>query len=79
MNTSVHIPKDVSDRLSIYLKRHSVSKNRVIVEAIDKFLGEKEIEDAWHPDILDWEGVPEVAFDLEVDRDFLLPSREDIF
>lgn len=78
MNTSVHIPKDLSDRLSVYLKQHSASKNRVIVEAIAKFIAEKEVEDAWHPDILDWQGATP-SFDLEVDRDFTLPSREDVF
>ena len=79
MNTSVHIPKAISDRLNAYLKYHQTSKNKVIVEAIDKFLTEQEDVDAWHPDILNWQGVPEVEFDLETDRDFLLPSREQIF
>ncbi|MGK7894418.1 MAG: hypothetical protein AB4372_12535 [Xenococcus sp. (in: cyanobacteria)] len=79
MNTSVHIPKAISDRLNAYLKYHKISKNKVIVEAIDKFLAERENQDAWHPDILNWEGVPEVEFDLETDRDFLLPSREQVF
>lgn len=79
MNTSVHIPKAISDRLNAYLKYHQTSKNKVIVEAIDKFLIEQEDVDAWHPDILNWQGVAEVEFDLETDRDFLLPSREQIF
>ena len=79
MNTSVHIPKAISDRLNAYLKYHQTSKNKVIVEAIDKFLTEQEDVDAWHPDILNWQGVPEVEFDLETDRDFILPSREQIF
>lgn len=79
MNTSVHIPKAIADRLNTYLKYHQTSKNKVIVEAIDKFLTEQEDVDAWHPDILNWQGVPEVEFDLETDRDLLLPPREDIF
>ena len=60
-------------------KYHQTSKNKVIVEAIDKFLTEQEDIDAWHPDILNWQGVPKVEFDLETDRDLLLPSREQIF
>ena len=79
MNTSVHIPKVISDRLDTYLRYHKTSKNKVIVEAINKFLTEQEDVDAWNPDILNWQGVPELEFELETDRDFLLPSREQIF
>ena len=79
MNTSVHIPKAIADRLNTYLKYHQTSKNKVSGEGIDKFLTEQEDVDAWHPDILNWQGVPEVEFDLETDRDLLLPPREDIF
>lgn len=79
MNTSIHIPKELSDRLNTYLKHNKVSKNKFIVEAIEKTLDEKQDKEAWHPDILNWEGIPEVEFDLELDRDFLLPSREDVF
>ena len=79
MNTSVHIPKVISDRLDTYLRYHKTSKNKVIVEAINKFLTEQEDVDTWHPDILNWQGVTEVEFELETDRDFLLPSREQIF
>ena len=32
---------------------------------------------AWHPDILNWQGIPE--FELETDKDFCLPSGEDMF
>ena len=79
MNTSVHIPKAISDRLDTYLRYHKTSKNKVIVEAINNFLIEQEDVDTWNPDILNWQGVPEAEFDLETDRDFLLPSREQIF
>ena len=79
MNTSVHIPKVISDRLDTYLKYHKTSKNKVIVDAINKFLTEQEDVDAWNPDIHNWQGVPELEFELETDRDFLLPSREQIF
>ena len=77
MNTSIHIPKELSDRLNIYLQYNKMPKNRFIVEAIEKLLDEKEDNTAWHPDILNWQGIPE--FELERDEDFCLPSREDIF
>ncbi len=76
MNTSIHIPKELSDRLNTYLKHNKMSKNKFIVKAIEKTLNEKEDKEAWHPDILNWLGVPE----FEVDReDFFLSSREEIF
>lgn len=78
MNTSIHIPKELSDRLNTYLKHNKVAKNKFIVEAIENALNQREDTEAWHPDILSWEGVPEMDFELELDRDFLL-SREDIF
>ncbi|MEM8831680.1 MAG: hypothetical protein AAGE96_20320 [Cyanobacteria bacterium P01_G01_bin.19] len=78
MNTSVHIPKELSDRLNTYLKHNKISKNKFIVEAIKQILDEKEDREAWHPDIVNWEGVPDVEFEIELDRDFLLSSREDI-
>ena len=52
-------------------------KNRFIVEAIEKLLEEKENGVGWHPDILNWQGIPE--FELNRDEDFCLPSREEIF
>ncbi|WP_019505049.1 hypothetical protein [Pleurocapsa sp. PCC 7319] len=79
MNTSIHIPKKLSDRLNTYLKHNKIPKNKFIVEAIEKTLNEREDKEAWHPDILSWKGVAGVEFDLEIDRDFLLPSREEIF
>ena len=77
MNTSIHIPKELSDRLKTYLQHNQIPKNRFIVEAIEKLLDEKETGMAWHPDILSWKGIPE--FELETDRDFYLPSREELF
>lgn len=77
MNTSIHIPKELSDRLNLYLQYNKMPKNRFIVEAIEKLLNEKETGTSWHPDILNWQGIPE--FELEKDEDFYLPSREEIF
>lgn len=77
MNTSIHIPQELSDRLQLYLQYNKVPKNRFIVEAIEKLLDERETGLAWHPDILNWEGIPE--FELETDRDFCLPSGEELF
>ncbi len=76
MNTSIHIPKELSDRLNTYLKYNKMPKNKFIVEAIEKTLNEKEDKEAWHPDILNWQGLPEFELDRE---DFFLPSGEEIF
>lgn len=77
MNTSVHIPKHLSDRLDTFLYHNALSKNRFLVEAIEHELERREEKGAWHPDILNWEGVEGVE-DLELDRDFLLPPREEL-
>lgn len=77
MNISIHIPAELSDRLNTYLKFHQMPKNKLIVQAIKEFLESRENEDTWHPDILNWQGVPE--FNLETDRDFCLLSREEVF
>jgi hypothetical protein len=76
MNTSVHIPDYLSDRLNAYLTYSKLSKNKFIVQAIEKSLNELENIDAWHPNIVNWQGVPEFeAGSLDAD---LLPLREDI-
>lgn len=78
MNTSIHIPQELSDRLTTFLSHNQISKNKFIVEAIAKHLAEVEDKNKWHPDIVNWEGV-EGAEELELDRDFLLSMREDLF
>ncbi|MEN9870776.1 MAG: hypothetical protein RLZZ171_1764 [Cyanobacteriota bacterium] len=77
MNTSLHIPKKLSDRLNIFLQSRKISKNKLIVKAIEEYLNKQE-NTQYRRDILDWSGFPELEFDLELDRDFLLPTREDI-
>ncbi len=77
MNTSIHIPDEIDDRLKTYLKTHKISKNRLIVKAIEEFL-DKQKRSQWHEDVLNWQGVPKVGFDLELDRGFLV-DRGDIF
>ncbi len=77
MNTSLHIPKNLSDRLNIFLQSRKISKNKLIVKAIEEYLNKQE-NTQYRRDILDWSGFPELEFDLELDRDFLLPTREDI-
>ena len=76
MNTSVHIPKELSDRLNTYLKQNKMPKNKFIVEAIKKTLNELEDKQAWHPDILNWQGVPE--FEAGSLDEGLLPMRENV-
>lgn len=78
MNTSIHIPQELSDRLETFLYHNKIPKNRFFVEAIEHELKRREIEGSWHPEILNWEGV-EGAEELELDRDFLLPNREELF
>ncbi len=46
------------------------------MEAIEKTLTEKEDKSAWHPDILDWQGVPE--FEAGSLDEGLLAMREDV-
>ncbi|MGL6341744.1 MAG: hypothetical protein ACRC80_21695 [Waterburya sp.] len=76
MNTSVHIPQDLSERLNTYLKYHKISKNKFIIEAITQALNEKENKEAWHPDLMNGEGVPEFeAGSLDAE---LLPMAENI-
>jgi hypothetical protein len=76
MNTSIHIPGDLNDRLIAYLNYSKLSKNKFIVQAIEKSLNELENQDLWHPNIINWQGVPEFeAGSLDED---LLPLREDI-
>lgn len=77
MNTSIHIPKEIRDRLNTYLKHHKIPKNKLIVKAIEEFLEKEEQSRSRHEDIFNWQGVPGVEFDLELDRDFLLSSREE--
>ncbi len=77
MKISVQIPKELSDRLNLYLQCNKVPKNKFIVEAIEKLLDEREDGKVWHPNILNWQGIPE--FEWERDEDFCLPSREEIF
>lgn len=77
MNTSLHIPQEISDRLNAFLGYRKISKNKLIVQAIEEFLDKQEQEQGCE-DILNWQGVPGVEFDLELDRDFLA-DRGDIF
>ena len=77
MNTSIYIPPSLADRLETYLDNNRIAKNRFFVEAIEHELKRREEKGSWHPEILNWQGVEGVE-DLELDRDFLLPSREDI-
>ena len=76
MKISVHIPQELSDRLNTYLKQHKMPKNKFIVEAIEKTLAEREDQEAWHPDILNWQGVPE--FEAGSLEEGLLPMSEDV-
>ena len=76
MNTSLHLPKEVSDRLKVYVNKHKVSKNKLIVDVIKKFL-DKEEQKQKEEAVLSWQGIPDIEFNLELDRDFLLENNGD--
>ncbi|MGL6344287.1 MAG: hypothetical protein ACRC80_34720 [Waterburya sp.] len=69
MNTSIHIPDPLAQRLKDYLNRHNnrlnLSRNAVIVEAIADWLDKQEPVLEWSKEIQDWCSQP--------------PEKEDIF
>jgi predicted transcriptional regulator len=59
MNTSIHIPDDLSRRLSRYISSSSCqdkSRNAFIIKAIEQRLNELESEENWSKEILNWQG-----------------------
>lgn len=59
MNTSIHIPDDIAERLDKHI--HSTncqdnSRNAFIVKAIEQRLNKVEIEENWSKEILNWQG-----------------------
>jgi predicted transcriptional regulator len=59
MNTSIHIPDDLSRRLSLYIGSSNCrdkSRNAFIIKAIEQRLNELEVEENWSKEILNWQG-----------------------
>ena len=76
MNTSLHIPSDIANRLTKFLDEQegkTLSRNKVIVEAIAEYLDRQEKKKEWSPKLLEWFSQPEITeeFDLsEEDHDW---------
>jgi predicted transcriptional regulator len=68
MNTSIHIPDDLVQRLQKFLKEkpQKTSKNSIIIQAIEQFLDEQ--ENSWGQEFLEWEKREELE-SLELDRE----------
>ena len=80
MNTSLHLPEQLAQRLSEYLEKdfkkdsQKRSRNALIVKAIEKFLDEA--EEGWGEEVLAWGkakqllGFSNKNLELELDRDW---------
>jgi predicted transcriptional regulator len=68
MNTSIHIPEDLAQRLQKFVKEESVktSKNSVIIQAIEQFLDQQ--ENSWGQEFLAWGNGEEIE-SLDLDRE----------
>lgn len=78
MNTSIHIPEPLAQRLNDYLgrrdKESKQSRNAVIVEAIRDWLDKQEPVKEWSKEIVEWCSQPEL---LENDGDYFDLAREE--
>ena len=65
MNTSLYLPDELAKRLDNYVKSlHSgVSKNKIIALALEEFLAQKDAENKWSKEVMDWQGVE--GFELD--------------
>ena len=65
MNTSIHIPEPLAQRLNDYLDRRDKeskqSRNAVIVEAIRDWLDKQEPVREWSQEVVEWCSQPELA------------------
>ena len=75
MNFSIYLKDELASRLSAIAKKEQVSRNNLIVEAIERLLKERE-SSFWGEEVMNWRGCPE--FELPA-RDDLLPPKEEIF
>lgn len=85
MNSSIHIPDKLAERLAVYLeeKGKAVSKNSVIVSALEDFLDKEDETKDWSPKFKSWceekIGKREKSLEgLEFDRESIT-SKEEIF
>lgn len=78
MNTSLYLPDELAKKLDSYVKnlQSGISKNKVIALAIEEFLNQKEIENQWSKEVMDWQGVE--GFELDRSEGLLDINEEEL-
>ncbi|EAZ88365.1 ribbon-helix-helix domain-containing protein [Crocosphaera chwakensis] len=78
MNTSLYLPDELAKKLDNYVKnlQPGISKNKVIALAIEEFLNQKEIENQWSKEVMDWQGVE--GFELDRSEGLLDINEEEL-
>ncbi len=77
MNTSLYLPDELAKRLDNYVKslQSGVSKNKIIALALEEFLAQKDAENKWSKEVMDWQGVE--GFELDRSEGLLDITEED--
>ncbi len=77
MNTSLYLPDELAKRLDNYVKslQSGVSKNKIIALALEEFLAQKDAENKWSKEVMDWQGVE--GFELDRSEGLLDMTEED--
>ena len=75
MNFSIYLKDELASRLNAIAEKEQVSRNNLIVEAVERLIQERE-SSSWGEEVMSWQGCPE--FELPT-RDDLLPPKEEIF
>ena len=77
MNTSLYLPDELAQRLDNYVKSQSsgVSRNKIIALALEEFLAQKDAENKWSKEVMDWQGVE--GFELDRSEGLLDITEED--
>ncbi|MGD1920796.1 MAG: hypothetical protein ACFCAD_19080 [Pleurocapsa sp.] len=67
MNTSLHLPDDVAKRLDAYISQNKekISRNKIIVRAIEEMLERNKPKSHWSDEVLNWKGEPGLELDRE--------------
>ncbi len=78
MNTSLYLPDELAKKLDSYVKnlQSGISKNKVIALALEEFLNQKEIENQWSKEVMDWQGVE--GFELDRSEGLLDINEEEL-
>ena len=69
MQTSVYIPDSVAQRLENFVGKGDLSRNKIIVEAIEEYLDKQEQKQEWNPKIQLWFSQPEAEEELDLHRE----------